>query len=167
MASRTCWTVSMVVMAPSEKAGRMLLLDVNVLVYAFRPDQSTSARATRDWLDRTMTAGQPVAVTEESLVATIRISTHPGIFEQPAPPRDALAFVEALRDAPLTRVLRPSSRHWAIFRAFVDDLRLVGNDVPDASLAALAIDRGAALVTTDRGFRRFPGLSTLDPTLPA
>ena len=141
----------------------MLLLDVNVLVYAFRPEQSPTAQATRAWLDRTMSAGLTVAVTAESLMAMIRITTHPRIFEHPAPPRAALTFAEELQAAPQTRVVRPSPRHWGLFRAFVTDLRLAGNAVPDAYLAALAIDHGAELATTDRGFRRFPGLGTLDP----
>jgi len=57
----------------------------------------------------------------------------------------------------------PSSRHWSLFEEYVLDLRLVGNDIPDAYLAALALDHDAALATLDRGFRRFPGLRIVDP----
>ena len=141
----------------------MLLLDVNVLVYAFRPGQSPVARSTREWLDVAMTAGRSLAVTNEVLAAQIRVVTHPRIFERQSPPRAAVEFAQALLDAPMTRVLVPSSRHWSIFRTLVEDLRLTGSDVPDGYLAALAIDHGAEFVTTDRGFRRFPGLRIVDP----
>lgn len=141
----------------------MLLLDVNILVYAFRPEQSATARSTRDWLDATMAAGHSLGVTNEILAAQVRIVTHPRIFPYPAPPRLAVNFAQTLLDFPMTRVVVPSSRHWPVFREFVEDLRLTGNDVPDAYLAALAVDHGATLVSTDRGFRRFPGLRYVDP----
>ncbi len=141
----------------------MLLLDVNILVYAFRPEQSERAQLTRAWLDAAMAAGRSLAVTNEILAAMIRITTDARIFDRPAPPRDAVEFGQRLLDAPMCRAVAPSSRHWPIFRELVEDLRLVGNDVPDAYLAALAIDLGGHLVTTDRGFRRFPSLRLVDP----
>ncbi|HEU4998818.1 MAG TPA: TA system VapC family ribonuclease toxin [Lapillicoccus sp.] len=142
----------------------MLLLDVNVLIYAFRPEQSDRAQAVRAWLDETMRAERSLAVTADIVAAMIRITTDPRIFDRPAPPGAAVEFGQRLLDAPMCRAVTPSSRHWPIFRELVEDLRLVGNDVANAYLAALAIDHGAAFVTTDRGFRRFPGLRLVDPT---
>lgn len=141
----------------------MLLLDVNVLVYAFRPEQSSAALEVRRWLDAAMEQGQVVAASTEVLAAQIRIVTDRRIFERPAGAKEALAFTQAFVDAPMSRIVVPSSRHWAVFSELVEDLRLTGNDVPDAYLAALAIDHSARLVTRDRGFRRFPGLRLLDP----
>jgi toxin-antitoxin system PIN domain toxin len=141
----------------------VFLLDVNILVYAYRPEQSAIARSARGWLDNTMAAGESLAVTSEILAAVVRIVTDQRIFDRPAPPREAIGFAEALINAPMTRLVVPSSRHWPTFTTLVNDLRLKGNDVPDAFLAALAIDHNARLVTTDRGFRRFPGLRLVDP----
>ena len=141
----------------------MFLLDVNILVYAYRPEQSPMALAARTWLDRSMAAKASLAVTNEILASVIRIVTDRRIFVHPSPAGQAVEFAQALLDAPTTRVVVPSSRHWPTFIDLVNDLRLKGNDVPDAYLAALAIDHGAQLVTTDRGFRRFPGLRIVDP----
>lgn len=141
----------------------MFLLDVNILVYAYRPEQSPLALAARTWLDRSMAAKAALAVTNEILASVIRIVTDRRIFVHPSPAGQAVEFAQALLDAPTTRVVVPSSRHWPTFIDLVNDLRLKGNDVPDAYLAALAIDHGAQLVTTDRGFRRFPGLRIVDP----
>lgn len=141
----------------------MLLPDVNVLLYAYRPSQSDVAGHVGRWLwDRTED-GERLAVSTAILSSVIRIATHPRAFTDPAPPRDASRFAQSILDDPAVTVVVPSSRHWPIFRGFIDDLRIVGNDVPDAYLAALAIDHGATLVTTDRGFRRFPGLRLVDP----
>jgi toxin-antitoxin system PIN domain toxin len=141
----------------------MLLPDVNVLVYAHRPSESDIASRVRDWLWHRTERGERLGLSTSVLASVIRIATHPRILAAPSTPREALRFTQALVDDSQTTVVVPSSRHWLIFREFVDDLRLRGNDVPDAYLAALAIDHGADLVTTDRGFRRFPGLRIVDP----
>ena len=141
----------------------MFLLDVNILVYAYRPELSPMALVARTWLDRSMAAKASLAVTNEILASVIRIVTDRRIFVHPSPAGQAVDFAQALLDAPTTRVVVPSSRHWPTFIDLVNDQRLKGNDVPDAYLAALAIDHGAQLVTTDRGFRRFPGLRIVDP----
>lgn len=141
----------------------MLLPDVNVLVYAHRPSESDIASRVRDWLWHRTERGERLGLSTSVLASVIHIVTHPRILGTPSSPREALRFTQALVDDPQTTVVVPSSRHWPIFREFVDDLRLRGNDVPDGYLAALAIDHGADLVTTDRGFRRFPGLRIVDP----
>ena len=141
----------------------MLLPDVNVLVYAHRPAESDVASRVRDWLWSSTDRGEHLALSTAVLASVIRIVTHPRIMTTPSTPREALDFTQALLDDPQASVVVPSSRHWPVFREFVDDLRLVGNDVPDAFLAALAVDHGATLVTTDRTVRRFPRLRLVDP----
>jgi toxin-antitoxin system PIN domain toxin len=141
----------------------MLLPDVAVLVYAHRPAQSEIAAQVRAWLWSTTERGERLALSTAVLASVIRISTHPRILSTPSSPAEAVRFTQALIDDPRSTVVVPSSRHWPIFRELVDDLRLVGNDIPDAYLAALAIDHDATFVTTDRAFRRFPRLRLLDP----
>jgi uncharacterized protein len=141
----------------------MLLPDVNVLVYAHRPADSDVASRVHDWLWSRTEFGDRLALSTSVLASVIRIATHPRILATPSTPREALRFTQALVDDWQTTVVVPSSRHWPMFREFVDDLRRRGNDLPDAYLAALAIDHGADFVTTDQEFRRFPGLRIVDP----
>ena len=141
----------------------MLFPDVNVLLHAYRSDDSPENLALHDWLAAALTGPTPVAVSEAVLSSVVRIATHSRVFKDPAPPSGALGFCDAVLAAPSARVVRPGSRHWAHFRTLVSDLRLRGNDVPDAYLAALALEHGATFVTRDRGFARFGTLRILDP----
>ena len=94
----------------------------------------------------------------------MRISTLPALGKAAAAPRDAFSFLAALRRQPTVVRIDPGPEHHGILERLCDELGLRGNDVNDAWLAALALERGAMLVTVDRGFARFPGLPVLDPT---
>lgn len=85
------------------------------------------------------------------------------MFDPPAPIEQALAFADALRDQPTAVLLGPGPRHWGIFERLCLEAGAKGNLVPDAYLAALAIESGAELITTDRDFARFPGLRWRHP----
>lgn len=85
------------------------------------------------------------------------------IFDPPAPLESALAFASAVRDRPNAVPVSPSPRHWPIFLDLCREVGASGNLVPDAWLAALAIEQGCEFVTTDRDFARFPGLRTRHP----
>lgn len=143
----------------------MFFLDVNVLVGAQRNDDSPHSRTMRRWLEDALVGHEALGLSELALSAMVRIVTHPGVFEQPAAPSEAIAFADALRAAPQAAIVRPGGRHWTIFSDLVTQHRLRGNDVPDAYYAALALEHGATLVTADRGFQRF-GVRLLDPTAP-
>ena len=140
-----------------------VLPDVNVLVGAFHRD-ATDHAAYAGWLSAQATAGGGLAIPDVVLTGMIRIVTHPRIFADPAPAAAAVAFVAALREAPGTSALAPTTAAWTTFEELVDgDRQLRGNLVPDAWLAALAIAHGCRLATSDRGFARFPGLDRVDP----
>lgn len=141
----------------------MLFLDVNIVVHAFRSEQSEEAAAVRAWLEPRLTEATPVALSELVLASGIRITTRPGTFERPSTSADAVTFMEELLAAPAAQVVRPGPRHWATFIRLVSDLSLRGNDVQDAYLASLCMEHGATMVSRDRGFRRFDGLRILDP----
>jgi toxin-antitoxin system PIN domain toxin len=141
----------------------VILLDVNVLVVAHRPDGHPRGAEVHAWLTSRLTAVERVGIDSLVLSAVARIVTNPRIFEVPSSSTTALAFCSAAINAPSAVRVIPSSRHWSLFEEYVLDLRLVGNDIPDAYLAALALDHDAALATLDRGFRRFPGLRIVDP----
>ena len=105
-------------------------------------------------------------MSELVLSAVIRIVTNHRVFREPTSPSDAVAFCQAVRAAPSATPLRPGARHWDIFSRLCTDVGARGDLVPDAYHAALAIEHGATLVTTDRGFARFPGLRWRLPLTP-
>lgn len=135
----------------------MLLCDVNVLVYAHRED-ALNHHAYREWLEGVINGDQAYAVSDFVLSGFIRVVTHPKIFGKPSTLRDALTFSGQLRDQPGCVPVQPGFRHWDIFRRLCSTSAAKGNLVPDAFLAALAIESGCEWITTDRDFSRFAGL---------
>lgn len=142
----------------------MELIDVNVLVYAHREDAPNHEQYRR-WLERTIQSDSPFGLADHVLAGFLRIVTHPRVFDPPSPMATALAFVEGLIGLPNAVRLAPGARHWELFTRVCRDASVKGNLVPDAYLAALAIESGAELVTTDRDFARFPGLRWRHPLM--
>lgn len=140
----------------------MLLLDVNVLVYAHMADRPEHRRIP-DWLRDVADGDQAFGLADLVLSGFLRVVTNPRIFEDPSPLATALMFVEELRARPNRVDVRPGDRHWQIFAALCQQAGTKGNLVADAYLAALAIESGNEWVTTDRDFARFPGLRWRHP----
>jgi uncharacterized protein len=138
------------------------LADVNVLVYAHRQDLPQHERFSA-WLGGEFESGRGLALCDASLTGFLRVVTNGRIFTDPTPLEVALASVEELREQPAAVHVSPGARHWAIFTDLCSAVGARGNDVPDAYLAALAIESGSELVTADRGFGRFPGLRWSNP----
>jgi len=140
----------------------MVLLDANILIGAFRPDDPDHARL-KAWLEATLRDGVPVAFPALVEVAFLRIVTHPRIYRSPSPLAEAVGFLQAIRASGLFReapwTMRTRERWWAWCR----DLGLHGNDVNDAYLAAVAAEARCPLVSRDQGYARFHGLDWLDP----
>lgn len=141
----------------------MHLLDANVLIYAFRSDSPHHA-ACYGWLTRALAGDEPVATTSVVELALLRISTLPALGKVSAAPADVFNFLTALRQQSWTVRVEPGEHHLELLQGLCSRLKLRGNDINDAFLAALAIEYDATLVTVDKGFKRFPGLRTLDPT---
>lgn len=140
----------------------MLLPDVNVLVYAHRQDSPHHATC-HAWLDGAVNGNEAYAMSELVLSGFLRVVTHPKVFTKPSPLAKALEFCEQLRGRPNCLPVAPGTRHWAIFCGLCADAGVKGNLVPDAYLAALAIEAGCEWVTTDRDFSRFKGLRWRHP----
>lgn len=140
-----------------------IFLDVNVCIHAMRADMASVSPAVQAWLQGQVDSGRSILVAELVLSALIRITTNASSFSTPSTPTEAVDFANALVGAPSVRVARPTTRHWAIFCEFVTSQSLRGRLVPDAYLASMALDAGAAMATLDRGFYRFPGLRVVDP----
>ena len=140
----------------------MLCVDVNVLVDAFRSDAPGHEPA-RGWLDDARQGHEPLALLPEVASSFVRIVSNRRIWRLPSSATDALAFVSALRASPAVSWQHPGPRHWEILDSLVLDLGLTGDDVPDAYLAAAALEVGATFVTSDRGFARFRTLRVVAP----
>jgi toxin-antitoxin system PIN domain toxin len=140
----------------------VILPDVNVLLYAFR-DAAPDHAAYRDWLERTVASDEAFALSEFVLSAVVRIATHPRVFSPPSTVTNALAFCDALRGQPNAVLVSPGPRHWDIFARLCVSAKATGNLVPDAYLAALAIEHGCEFVSTDRDCARFAGLRWRHP----
>jgi len=132
-------------------------VDVNVLVDAHRPE-APNHEPVRTWLDTARRGPEPLGLPTLTASGFLRVVTHPRVFREPTPLDLALEFVDALAGSPAVVLVEPGERHWRIFRDLCARLRLRGNDVPDAYLAALAMEQGASWVTSDCGFERFPDL---------
>ena len=97
------------------------------------------------------------------LAGFLRIVTHPRLFKTRSDLESALSFVQTVRDQPNAVVVAPGPRHWGLFLETCRASEARGNLIPDAFLAALAIETGSELITTDRDFARFPGLRWRHP----
>lgn len=135
----------------------MKLLDVNVLVEAFRPDARGHAAAFAA-MDLAIRGREPTVILPEVAVGFVRVVTRAGVFADPNSPGEAMDALDAWSASPAVAIREAGPGRWATFSALMASSDFRGNDVHDALLAAAAIDLGATLVTGDRGFERFPDL---------
>jgi len=140
----------------------LILVDANILLYAEDYLQSRHQQA-RAWWDSQLSGTGVVCLCWTVLSAFIRIGTNPRVFEHPLSLEQALARVQSWLDQPCTRVVRPTERHWTVFKQVLMDGQAVANLVTDAHLAALAIEHGCELASTDSDFARFPKLKWRNP----
>lgn len=139
----------------------MILVDANLLVYASIRESAQHERA-RDWLGRALAAPGRVGLPWASTLGFLRIVTNPRIYDRPVSIQQAWAAVQNWLGRPAAWIPAPNERH----REVLSDMVAVisrANDVPDAHLAALAVEHGLILATADHGFARFPGLRWENP----
>lgn len=132
----------------------MLLLDVNIVLAAHRGDHPEHVPV-RAWFDETLAATERFAVPAFIWASFLRITTNRRIFEVPTPRSDAFAFLAATQAHPLHIEIAPGPRHYELLREVCDQADASGNLVPDAVIAAVAIEHGCEVVTLDRDFARF------------
>lgn len=140
----------------------MILCDVNVLVYAHK-EGSPRHDEWRAWLRGVVDADEAFGVSDLVLSGFLRIVTHPEVFDRPSSWADARSFAVAIRSADNAVPVAPGRRHWGLFLELADVAEARGNALPDAYLAALAIESGSEWITADRGFGRYPGLRWRNP----
>ena len=136
----------------------MILIDANLLLYAYYP-RSTQREESRAWLERVLAGPDLVRFAWLTPWAFLRIATNPRVFDRPLSTSEAEAAISSWFAQPVVGILDPGERHWEILCEVVRDGQATGPLVMDAVLAAIAIEHGALLCTTDRDFARFPGSS--------
>lgn len=141
----------------------MILVDANILLYAYHP-QAPEHGTCRRWVESAFSGSAPVFLAWITILAFLRTSTSPRVFARPLSMAEAKEIVSHWIEAPAVSILEPSERYWEIFGDLLLSAQVSGPLVRDAALAALAIEHGTAICTTDRDFTRFPGLKLLNPT---
>lgn len=140
----------------------MKVVDLNLLLYAVNRESAEHARASA-WLERVLAGSEPVAVPWAVILGFLRLATSARVFPKPLGPAAAAEVVDGWLSAPAVVPLSPGDEHWRILRSLLDGSGTAGNLTTDAHLAALAIERGAELCSTDADFARFPALRWTNP----
>ena len=140
----------------------MTILDVNILLYAYNADAPQQAAAAR-WLGELLDSSETIALPWITIWGFIRISTNSRIWDRPKSADQAFSIIREWMEQPNVVVLNPGLRHCDILTTLVLNHQALGPMVTDAVLAALALENGAALASTDHDFRRFPDLRWVDP----
>jgi toxin-antitoxin system PIN domain toxin len=138
------------------------LADVNVLLYAM-DEASPRHEVARTWFEETLSGSETFAVSWTVLLAFLRLSTHPRVFESPLEVEEAFDLVDGWLGQPSVAVIHPTVRHNAILRELLEPFGTAGNLTTDAHLAALAIEHGAELCSADADFARFPRVRWTNP----
>lgn len=135
---------------------------MNLLLYAV--DMSSPRhRAARRWLEERLSGTETFAFAWAVLLAFVRLTTNPRVFEAPLRSAEALDIVDGWLAHPCSTVVHPTERHAVILRELLEPLGTAGNLTSDAHLAALALEHGAELCSSDSDFSRFAGLRWVDP----
>ena len=140
----------------------MILLDANVLIYAIDSD-AAHHKAARRWLEATLSGSAPVGMAWVVVLAFLRITTHPKVMRTPLTPEAAMSYLDEWLALPCVGCVVPGERHWAIMKNLIAAAGTAGNLTTDVHLAALAIEHGYAIASTDNDFRRFAGLKCISP----
>ena len=140
----------------------MRLIDLNLLLYAVNRDLPQHDAA-RSWWQARLTGDESVGLSWSVITGFLRITTRPRVFERPLLPDRALAIVDGWLAHPNVEIVVPGPEHWRILHTLLREAGTAGNLTTDAHLAALAIEHGAELESTDADFARFRGLRWSNP----
>jgi toxin-antitoxin system PIN domain toxin len=140
----------------------VILPDVNVLLYAV-DETSPRHEVARPWLERSLSGTETFGLSWSVLTAFLRLTTRASIFERPLDLIQAFDLIEGWLAQPPVVVVHPTPRHHIVLRQLLESLGTAGNLVPDAHLAALALEHGATVASSDRDFGRFTGVAWTDP----
>ena len=140
----------------------MIVLDANILLYAYDSASSKHAKA-RAWVQDVFSQGAPVGLPWQTVGAFLRIMTNTRLPGERFSLEEAAQVVDGWLEQPNVRLLTPGDDHWMLLRRMVVEGQAPGALVSDAQIAALTVEYGGTLYTTDRDFARFPGLRWKNP----
>ena len=140
----------------------MILIDANLLLYAY-DSESPHHEPSRIWFETLLSSGQPVRFALATLLAFVRIASDRRIYNYPLSPAEACSLIEGWLSLPNVRLLQPGPRTWRLLARMCEEGQAKGAMVMDAHLAALAMEHGASIATTDRDFMRFPDVRIVNP----
>ena len=140
----------------------MILVDANLLLYA-HVSAFEQHKAARGWLDSQLNGTTRVGLPWPSLLAFLRIVTNPRVFQRPEPVHTAWEQVQEWLSCDVVWVPEPTERHATLLGKMLQASGVHGNLVPDAHLAALALEHGLTVCSTDGDFARFPGVRWVNP----
>ncbi len=140
----------------------MMLVDANILLYA-EDELSPRHQSALKWWDAQLSGASPIGLTWTVLCAFVRIGTNPRGFKNPLSLDQATSRVESWLKQPCVRIVQPTERHWIVLQRMLTEGQGTANLVADAHLAALSIEHGCDLVSTDSDFARFPDIRWRNP----
>jgi toxin-antitoxin system PIN domain toxin len=143
----------------------VILVDVNLLLYA-SVDGFRQHKAAKLWLEQQLNGSSPVGLPWPAILGYVRIATNPRLFTPQISTADAWGQVKAWLAWPAVWIPSPTDRHAGIIGELLALPGMVGDLIPDAHLAALAIEHGLTLCSSDGDFARFPRLRWVDPLAP-
>jgi toxin-antitoxin system PIN domain toxin len=143
----------------------VILIDANILLYAY--DRSgVHHKTSKAWLEDALSGEEEIRFALITLLAFLRISTNPGVFRRPLSPAQAIEAIQSWLSQSQCDIAGPTDRHWEVVARLARTGQARGPLLMDAHLAALALEFGATLYTSDRDFARFPKVRFRDPTEP-
>ncbi len=142
----------------------IIVPDINILLYA-HDTQSSLYVSAQSWLTGVLSSDDPVGLTWHTIYGFLRIATDPRLPGDRFPMDEALSTVNEWLELPHVQILMSKQAHWTSLRKTIVDGQIRGALVSDAVLAALTMEHGGVLYTTDRDFARFPGLRWTNPLL--
>jgi toxin-antitoxin system PIN domain toxin len=140
----------------------VIVLDANILLYAYDSSSSQHAKA-RTWVEEVFSGTAPVVLPWQTITAFLRITTNPRLPGHRFGIAEAAAIVDQWLEQPNIHVISQADGHWPVLRRTIMEGQASGAMISDAQLAALTIESGGVLHTTDRDFARFPGLRWTNP----
>jgi toxin-antitoxin system PIN domain toxin len=140
----------------------VIVVDLNLLIYAINEDTLQHARARR-WWETVVSQDEPVGLPWLVILGFLRLTTNPKVMPRPLTPAQAVAVVDHWFAQRRVVPLDPTDRHWAIFKEIITGLGTAGNITSNAHLASIAIEHGGRLFSTDADFARFAGLRWTNP----
>ena len=140
----------------------MKLVDVNLLLYAVNRDAHEHRNAKR-WFESAVSGAESIGLAWIVLLAFLRITTRPGVLQQPLAQEVAIGYIDEWLALPNVELVVPGDAHWHILRGLLRASGTRGNLTSDAHLAALALENGADIYSADYDFQRFRGINHVNP----